>query len=131
MGLRCRVDPCAHGVRICALAIVGREGRRQFERRLRRFAAPALERPAGCHFFVLPWPSLRIVDARLDDVGGVNFLSAPTARLDLSLVELARGRFIPTLAVLVSPTITLDIDRPPFAGRRRLRPRASRERSRR
>ncbi len=72
--------------------------------------------PQAAAFSLLPWPSLRIVDARLDDAGGFNFLSAPTARLDLSLVELARGRFIPTLAVLVSPTITLDIDRPPFAG---------------
>jgi AsmA protein len=71
--------------------------------------------PQAATFSVLPWPSLRIVDARLDDAGGVNLLSAPTARLDLSLVELARGRFIPTRAILVSPTVTLDIDRPPFA----------------
>jgi AsmA protein len=71
--------------------------------------------PQAASFSALPWPSLRIVDARLDDVGGVNLLSAPTARLDLSLVELARGRFIPTRAMLVSPTMTLDIDRPPFS----------------
>jgi AsmA protein len=71
--------------------------------------------PQAATFSVLPWPSLRIVDARLDDAGGVNLLSAPTARLDLSLVELARGRFITTRAVLASPTVTLDIDRPPFA----------------
>jgi AsmA protein len=71
--------------------------------------------PEAATFSVLPWPSVRIVDARLDDVGGVNLLSAPTARLDLSLVELARGRFIPTRAVLVSPTVTLHVDRPPFA----------------
>jgi AsmA protein len=72
--------------------------------------------PEAASFSALPWPSLRIVDARLDDVNGVNLLSAPTARLDLSLMELARGRFIPIRAVLVSPTVTLDIDRPPFAG---------------
>ncbi|MGB3583623.1 MAG: hypothetical protein WBA40_21265, partial [Roseiarcus sp.] len=60
--------------------------------------------PQAASFSALPWPSLRIVDARLDDAGGVNLLSAPTARLDLSLVELVRGRFIPTRAVLVSPT---------------------------
>ena len=71
--------------------------------------------PEAASFSALPWPSLRVVDARLDDVNGVNLLSAPTARLDLSLLELARGRFIPTRAVLVSPTVTLDIDRPPFA----------------
>jgi AsmA protein len=71
--------------------------------------------PEAATFSVLPWPSVRIVDARLDDIGGVNLLSAPTARLDLSLVELVRGRFIPTRAILVSPTMTLDIDRPPFA----------------
>ena len=70
--------------------------------------------PQAATFSVLPWPSLRIVDARLDDAGGVNLLTAPTARLDLSLVQLARGRFIPTRAILVSPTVTLDIDRPPF-----------------
>ena len=72
--------------------------------------------PQAATFSALPWPSLRIVDARLDDASGVNLLSAPTARLDLSLVELVRGRFIPTRAILVSPTVTLDIDRPPFAG---------------
>ena len=71
--------------------------------------------PQDATFSVLPWPSVRIVDARLDDVGGVNLLSAQTARLDLSLIELARGRFIPTRAILVSPTLTLDTDRPPFA----------------
>ena len=71
--------------------------------------------PQAAAFSVLPWPGLWIIDARLDDAGGVNLLTAPTARLDLSLVELARGRFIPTRAILVSPTVTLDIDRPPFA----------------
>ena len=70
--------------------------------------------PQAATFSALPWPSVRIVDARLDDAGGVNLFSAPTARLDLSLVELMRGRFIPTHAILVSPTVTLDIDRPPF-----------------
>jgi AsmA protein len=71
--------------------------------------------PQAATFSVLPWPSLRIVDARVDDVSGVNLFSAPRARLDLSMVELVRGRFIPTRAILVSPTVTLDIDRPPFA----------------
>ena len=45
-----------------------------------------------------------------------NLLAAPAARLNLSLVELLRGRLIPTGVVLVSPTVTVDVDRPPFAG---------------
>jgi AsmA protein len=81
-------------------------------------AAPRLHwsAPRAAAFSALPWPSLRIVDARLDDLYGVNLLSAPAAQLDLSLIELLRGRFIPTRAVLMSPAITLDIDRPPFVG---------------
>jgi AsmA protein len=67
-------------------------------------------------FSVLPWPSVRIDEARLDDAYGVNLLSSPAARLNLSLIELLRGRFIPTGVVLVSPTVTVDVDRPPFAG---------------
>ena len=59
---------------------------------------------------------MSIANARLDDAYGVNLLSAPQARLNLSPMELLRGRFIPTGAILVSPTITVDIDRPPFAG---------------
>ena len=72
--------------------------------------------PERASFSVLPRPSVRIADARLDDAYGVNLLSAPEARLNLSLIELLRGRFIPTGVVLVSPTVTIDIDRPPFAG---------------
>jgi AsmA protein len=72
--------------------------------------------PETASFSVLPRPSVRIADARLDDAYGVNLLSAPEARLNLSLIEVLRGRFIPTGVVLVSPTVTIDIDRPPFAG---------------
>ena len=72
--------------------------------------------PETASFSLLPRPSVRIADARLDDAYGVNLLSAPEARLNLSLIELLRGRFIPTGVVLVSPTVTVDIDRPPFAG---------------
>jgi len=72
--------------------------------------------PQAATFSLFPWPSLRVVDARLNDAYGVNLLSAPSARLDLSLVELMRGRIVPARAILVSPTVTLDIDRPPFAG---------------
>ena len=72
--------------------------------------------PETASFSALPRPSVRIADARLDDAYGVNLLSAPEARLNLSLIDLLRGRFIPTGVVLVSPTVTIDIDRPPFAG---------------
>jgi AsmA protein len=72
--------------------------------------------PRAATFSALPWPSVRIVEVRLDDAYGVNLLSAPVARLNLSLFDLLRGRFIPTGAILVSPTVSVDIDRPPFAG---------------
>ena len=72
--------------------------------------------PETASFSVLPWPSVRIADARLDDAYGVNLLSAPAARLNLSLIDLIRGRFIPVGVVLVGPTVTVDIDHPPFAG---------------
>ena len=72
--------------------------------------------PEAASFSALPWPSVRIIDARLDDAYGVNLVSAPAARLNLSLIDLLRGRFIPRGVVLVSPTVTVDVDRPPFAG---------------
>jgi len=72
--------------------------------------------PETASFSILPWPSVRIDNARLDDAYGVNLLSSPSARLNLSLIGLLRGRFIPTGVVLVGPTVTVDVDRPPFAG---------------
>jgi AsmA protein len=72
--------------------------------------------PETASFSALPWPSVRIADAQLDDAYGVNLLSAPAARLNLSLIDLLRGRLIPTGVILVSPTVTVDVDRPPFAG---------------
>jgi AsmA protein len=72
--------------------------------------------PQEASFSALPWPSVRMADARLEDAYGVNLLAAPEARLNLSLIELLRGRFIPTGVVLVSPTVTIDVDHPPFAG---------------
>jgi AsmA protein len=72
--------------------------------------------PQAASFSALPWPSVRIVDARLDDAYGVNLLSAPAAGLNLSLIDLLRGRVIPTGVILVSPTVTVDVDHPPFAG---------------
>jgi AsmA protein len=72
--------------------------------------------PQAASFSALPWPSVRIEDAQLDDAYGVNLLAAPAARLNLSLMELLRGRLIPKRAILVSPTVTVDLERPPFAG---------------
>ena len=72
--------------------------------------------PDSATFSALPWPSLRLVGADLDDADGVALISAPRARLDLSLIALLSGRFVPTRAVLVSPTVTLDTDRPAFIG---------------
>jgi AsmA protein len=70
--------------------------------------------PDAATFRALPWPSLRIVDARLDDARGTNLILAPEARLDLSIGELMRGRLTPTRAVLITPIMTLDLDRAPL-----------------
>jgi AsmA protein len=72
--------------------------------------------PEAASFTALPWPTVRIANARLDDNYGVNLFSAPTARLNLSLIELLRGRIIARGASLVGPTIMVDLDRPPFDG---------------
>ncbi|HSU99267.1 MAG TPA: AsmA-like C-terminal region-containing protein [Roseiarcus sp.] len=81
-------------------------------------ASPRLhwDAPRSASFSALPRPSVRIADARLDDAYGVNLLLAPAARLNLSLIDLLRGRFIPTGVILDSPTVTINVDRPPFAG---------------
>ena len=71
--------------------------------------------PEAVTFSALPWPNLRIVDARVDDALGANLMSAPEAKLDLSLTELVEGRFAPARVFLVTPTVTLNLDRPPFA----------------
>jgi AsmA protein len=73
--------------------------------------------PQAATFSVLPWPSLQIVDARLDNVSGANLVSAPEARIDLSLIALVLGRVAPARLTLTAPTITFDLDRPPFVGR--------------
>jgi AsmA protein len=70
--------------------------------------------PRAVTFSALPWPNLRIVEARLDDRLGVNLISAPEARLDLSLGGLLVGRVIPNRASLAAPTMALDLDRSPF-----------------
>ena len=70
--------------------------------------------PQTATFRALPWPNVRLVDARLDDALGTNLVSAPEARVDLSLFELLFGRLVPETAVLSAPTATIDLDRPPF-----------------
>ena len=74
--------------------------------------------PDAAAFRALPWPSLSIVGLRLDDALGANLISAPEARLDLSPGQLVKGRFAPVRAPLVTPIVTLDLDRPPCAGPR-------------
>ena len=73
--------------------------------------------PEAATFSVLPWPSLRIVKARLDDASAANVVSAPGAEIDLSPIELALGRVAPTHVALFAPSITLDLDRPLSGGR--------------
>ncbi|RBP08187.1 uncharacterized protein involved in outer membrane biogenesis [Roseiarcus fermentans] len=72
--------------------------------------------PQAATFSVFPWPSLRLVDARLDNDLGENLVSAPEARVDLSIVALLRGQIAPAGVTLTAPTILLDLDRTPFAG---------------
>jgi AsmA protein len=70
--------------------------------------------PESAIFQALPWPTLTIVNARLDSAVGVNLVTAPKARMDLSFGELIKGRFAPVRAVLVTPIMMLDLDRPPL-----------------
>ncbi len=74
-------------------------------------------KPETATFSVLPWPSLRLVEAKLDDASAVNVVSAPDAEIDLSPIELVLGRVTPTHLALFAPTIALDLDRPPSGGR--------------
>ncbi len=73
--------------------------------------------PEAVTFSALPWPSLRIVEAKLEDASAANVVSAPDAEVDLSPIELVLGRVAPTHLTLFAPTITLDLDRPPSGGR--------------
>jgi AsmA protein len=73
--------------------------------------------PDAAAFRALPWPNLSIVGLRLDDALGANLISAPEARLDLSPGELLKGRLAPIRATLVTPIVTLDLDRPPWGTR--------------
>lgn len=81
-------------------------------------SAPLIWRtPEAATFSILPWPNLRIVNAQVDDALGANLMSAPEARLDLTLAGLADGRFAPARIFLVAPTISIDLDGPMFARR--------------
>ncbi len=62
---------------------------------------------------LLPWPTLRVVGVDLLEADGRSLLTAPTARFPLSLVGLLRGGFVPTGAILESPTALLDLDAAP------------------
>ena len=116
MAGRRRRDSCRGRIGIRPLALDGKAGHRKPQRGVRHVGARVRGRaPDSATFRALPWPSLRIVDARLDDMLGANLISAPEARLDLSVAELIKGRLTPIRAVLVTPIITLDLDRPPLA----------------
>ena len=82
-----------------------------------RTGAMTWNAPKEATFSALPWPGLRIVDAALDSASGVNLVSAPEAQVDLSLLGLMMGRISPARLALTAPTITLDLDRPPFTAR--------------
>ena len=112
---RCRRDGRRGRGRIRTLAPHDKACGRESQRGVRRLCAAALGAPDAATFRALPWPSLRIVDARLDDALGTNLILAPETRLDLSIGELMRGRLSPTRAVLITPIMTLDLDRPPLA----------------
>jgi AsmA protein len=70
--------------------------------------------PESASFSLLPWPRLRISGAELEDRRGVSILSAPSARFDLSLLALARGRAVVVSAAFRRPTLTIDLDQTPF-----------------
>ncbi len=84
-------------------------------------AAPRLawSAPEAVTFSALPWPNLRIVEAKLGDTSAANVVSAPDAEIDLSLIELVFGRIAPTHVVLFAPTVSLDLDSPMPVGRLR------------
>lgn len=70
--------------------------------------------PEAVAFAALPWPSVHVIGARLDDASGVSLIAAPRARFDLDLGTLFWGGLAPARAVLVAPILTLNLDRPPF-----------------
>ncbi len=67
--------------------------------------------PQAATFRALPWPSVHIVDARLDDASSESKVHAPEARAELSLTGLLLGRISLSWLALEAPTVTLDLDR--------------------
>ena len=71
--------------------------------------------PEAVAFAALPWPSLHVLGARLDDASGVSLISAPRARFNLDVGALLGGVLQAHRApILVTPILTLNFDRPPF-----------------
>lgn len=81
------------------------------------FSQLRIDAAGAATFRALPWPSVSVMNLRLDGAGGAIAVSAPEARMELSLVELLRGRLAPIRARFVSAIATLDLDRPPVGGR--------------
>jgi AsmA protein len=69
--------------------------------------------PARVTFALLPWPTLRIVGVDLVGADGRSVLTAPEARLPLSIFALMGGRLLPVGATLDSPTALVDLDAAP------------------
>lgn len=68
-------------------------------------------RPSARAFFtLLPWPTLRIVDAELVDANGRTVLDSPNARIRLWPARLLVGKFAPMSARLTTPTVLIDLD---------------------
>ncbi len=72
-------------------------------------------RPDAATFRALPWPSLHFYNARLDNADG-GILSAPEAKLDLSLGELLMGRITPARAIIIRPIVVIDVSALHLAG---------------
>jgi AsmA protein len=71
------------------------------------------ETPDAAAFRALPWPNVQFYGARLNQ-SGADLLSAPEARIDLSLGDLLRGRLVPVRASLTRPIVTIDLQGRPF-----------------
>jgi AsmA protein len=69
--------------------------------------------PSKATLALLPWPTLRVIDAELAGADGKSLLSAPIAQFSLSPTELLRGRFVPVGATLRNPTAFVDFDAAP------------------
>ncbi len=70
--------------------------------------------PAHTTLALLPWPTLRVVGIELLDAKDRIVLSAPDARLPISIVGMLRGHFVPVGATLHNPTALIDLDARPL-----------------